>query len=141
MGSTCGPCADDADCDDDTVCKGDSTCGTCTEDADCDADFCLADGTCGKCKENDLPGNGLTQGTCGADLKCQWNGACIAPDDAFGAAVVDMSCENAADTYNEYTNLDDAKAACEADAKCGKVCDKYCDGRLLTLCTRGSGET
>ena len=52
-----------------------------------------------------------------------------------------MSCENAADTYNEYTNLDEAKAACEADAKCGKVCDKYCDGRLLTLCTRTSGET
>ena len=52
-----------------------------------------------------------------------------------------MSCENVGDTYGEYTTLDDAKAACEADPRCGKVCDKFCDGRFLALCLRGSDET
>ena len=50
-----------------------------------------------------------------------------------------MACAKS-DTYNEYTSLLEAKQACEADSNCGKVCDKYCDERLSTLCVKGTAQ-
>ena len=51
---------------------------------------------------------------------------------------MNMACKNVADIYGSYGNVIDAKKACEADPNCGKVCDKYCNGVTLTLCTKGS---
>ena len=52
-----------------------------------------------------------------------------------------MACKSGDDTYGDYESIVAAKSACDDDAKCGKVCDKYCDGRVLTLCVMGTLET
>merc|ERR1711994_1080827 len=51
-----------------------------------------------------------------------------------------MGC-NIEDTFGTYTSLDEAKMECEQHQNCGKVCDKFCLGNLLTLCKRGADET
>ena len=52
-----------------------------------------------------------------------------------------MACKNGEDTYGDYATIVAAKLACDDDPNCGKVCDKYCDGRVLTLCVMGTEET
>ena len=51
------------------------------------------------------------------------------------------ACEHDSDVYGVYNNIADAKVACSDDTLCGKVCDKYCDESVITLCTKGSSET
>ena len=51
-----------------------------------------------------------------------------------------MACKNGADTYGIYDDIATAKKACENDPNCGKVCDKYCNGKVNTLCLKGTEE-
>ena len=51
-----------------------------------------------------------------------------------------MACKNGGDTYGDYASIAAAKIACDADANCGKVCDKYCDEQVITLCVKGTEE-
>jgi hypothetical protein len=51
-----------------------------------------------------------------------------------------MACKNGDDTYGIYDDLVTAKVACENDPNCGKVCDKYCNGKVNTLCVKGTEE-
>ena len=51
-----------------------------------------------------------------------------------------MACKNAADSYGLYNDVVAAKIACENDPDCGKVCDKYCNGNVITLCVKGTDE-
>lgn len=51
-----------------------------------------------------------------------------------------MACKNGGDTYGDYDSIAAAKIACDADANCGKVCDKYCDEQVITLCVKGTEE-
>ena len=51
-----------------------------------------------------------------------------------------MACKSADDTYGIYNDVVAAKKACENDPNCGKVCDKYCNGNVITLCVKGTAE-
>ena len=51
-----------------------------------------------------------------------------------------MGCKNEADTFGTYSSLAAAKKACDDSNLCGKLCDKYCNGQVITLCTKGAEE-
>ena len=51
-----------------------------------------------------------------------------------------MGCKDVGDTFGIYDNVADAKKACDDNNNCGKLCDKYCNGQIITLCTKGAEE-
>ena len=52
----------------------------------------------------------------------------------------ETACKNGEDVYGVYATLIEAGKACEDDPNCGKVCDKYCNAEVITLCVKGSEE-
>ena len=51
-----------------------------------------------------------------------------------------MGCKNEQDTFGIYDSVAAAKKACDDNNNCGKLCDKYCNGLVITLCTKGAEE-